>query len=359
MREPTVQMGGGKDRGMSNNKHLDHTSGSCCGGGSSHVHSHPHDHCSEDHHDHGHGNAKPSAGAKYFCPMCPGVESDKPGDCPKCGMARARNPATLNAQPSTTLYTCPMHPEVRQDHPGNCPICGMALEPVTVATDGDEESHEARDMTRRFWISATLSLPVLTLAMAHFVPGFHLDHWIPPRLNQWLQFAFSTPAVLWAGWPFFVRGWKSLVARHLNMFTLIALGVGTAYGFSVVALLFPDVFPAAFQVNGVVPLYFEAAGIITTLVLLGQMLEAKARSRTGSAIKALLNQAAKTARVVRDGSEIEVPIAEVVKGDILRVRPGEKIPVDGTVLEGRSTVDESMLTGEPIPVENMPGAAVT
>src|SRR5882762_445351 len=188
MREPTVQMDRAKDRGMSD-KHLDHTSGSCCGGESSHAHSHRH--LAHEHHGHEHGNVNPSAAAKYFCPMCPGVESDTPGDCPKCGMALERNPATLNSQHSTTLYTCPMHPEVRQDHPGHCPICGMALEPVTVATDAEEESREARDMTRRFWISATLSLSVLILAMGHLVPGFHLDHWIPPRINQWLQFVFS------------------------------------------------------------------------------------------------------------------------------------------------------------------------
>jgi Cu+-exporting ATPase len=252
-----------------------------------------------------------------------------------------------------------MHPQIRQDNPGNCPICGMALEPVTFTPELDEESHEARDMTRRFWISAILSLPVLLLAMAHLIPGFHLEHWLPSRINEWLQFALSTPVVLWGGWPFFVRGWNSLVTRNLNMFTLIALGVGTAYGFSVAALLFPNAFPPAFRTEGVVPLYFEAAAIITTLVLLGQMLEAKARSRTGSAIKALLKQAAKTARVVRDGKENEIPVTEVAKGDHLRVRPGEKIPVDGTILEGRSNVDESMLTGEPIPVEKVPGATVT
>jgi Cu+-exporting ATPase len=274
-------------------------------------------------------------------------------------MALERNLSTINPQLSTVLYTCPMHPQIRQDHPGNCPICGMALEPVAATAHTEEESHEARDMTRRFWISAALSLPVLFLSMAHMIPGFHLDRWIPPRLNQWLQFALSTPAVLRAGWPFFLRGWNSLVNRHLNMFTLIALGVGASYAFSVVALLLPNAFPPAFRSNGVVPLYFEAAAIITTLVLLGQMLEAKARSRTGSAIKALLNQAAKTARVLRDGKEVEVQVSDVVKGDTLRVRPGEKIPVDGTLLEGRSTVDESMLTGEPIPVEKTPGASVT
>ena len=272
-------------------------------------------------------------------------------------MALERNPAFKPE--AKTIYTCPMHPEVRQDHAGNCPICGMALEAVALTTDAGEEANEASHMSRRFWISVLLSLPVFLLAMGHVTPGFHMDEWIPARLNQWLQFIFTTPIVMWAGWPFFVRAWTSIRTWHLNMFTLIALGVGTAYGFSVVALLFPEAFPPDFRMQGVVPLYFEAAAIISTLVLLGQMLEAKARSRTGSAIKALLNQAAKTARVVRDGEEIEVPISEVMKGGILRVRPGEKIPVDGVILEGRSSVDESMLTGEPVPVEKGPGDKLT
>src|SRR6266704_2411717 len=290
----------------------------------------------------------PSAAVKYFCPMCPGVKADKPGDCPKCGMALDQNPAFQ--EEAKAIYTCPMHPEIRQDQPGYCPICGMALEPVAVAGQPKEENSEARDMTRRFWIAAILSTPVFLLAMAHFIPALHLAHWIPPRLNQWIQFLFTTPVVLWAGWPFFVRGWNSLRTRHLNMFTLIALGVGTAYGFSVAALFFPQVFPSGFRTGSVMPLYFEAAAVITTLVLLGQMLEARARSRTGGAIKALLNQAAKTASVIRDGKEVELPVARVQKGDLLRVRPGEKIPVDGVIVEGRSSVDESMITGESMPV---------
>ena len=214
-------------------------------------------------------------------------------------------------------------------------------------------------MTRRFWIATLLTAPVFLLAMAHFIPGLHLDHWIPPHLNQWTQLVFTTPVVLWAGWPFFVRGWNSLRNRHLNMFTLIALGVGTAYGFSVAALLFPQAFPPSFRTGSVVPLYFEAAAVITTLVLLGQMLEARARSRTGTAIKALLNQAAKTARVIRDGKEVEVPVAHVQKGDFLRVRPGEKIPVDGVIVEGRSSADESMVTGESMPITKVAGDKVT
>jgi Cu+-exporting ATPase len=333
-------------------------SGDCCGDKSDHNdHAPDHEHHGDSHQDHDHTAVTPSAAAKYFCPMCPGVESDQPGDCPKCGMALERNPVWKPAQ--KTIYTCPMHPQIQQDHPGTCPICGMTLEPKTMVAGVEAESDEANDMSRRFWISASLSLPLLVLAMGHLVPGFHLDHWIPPRLNQWIQFSFASPVVLWAGWPFFVRGWNSVRTWHLNMFTLIALGVGTAYAFSVVALLFPNAFPPAFRIEGLVPLYFEAAAIITTLVLLGQMLEARARSRTGAAIKALLNQAAKTARVLRDGKELELPVAQVLKGDTLRVRPGEKIPVDGVVLEGQSSVDESMITGESMPVEKAAGAKVT
>ncbi len=318
--------------------------------GDEHTHSHQEHHGEE---------VKPSANAKYFCPMCPGVESDKPGDCPKCGMALERNPAWVAPESKKVTYTCPMHPEVQQDKPGNCPICGMALEPKTVAAETEEENAEAKDMARRFWIGAVLSMPVLLLAMAHLIPGFHIDRWIEPRWNQWIQFVLTTPVVLWAGWPFFVRGWRSVRTWHLNMFTLIALGVGAAYAYSVVALLVPQAFPPTMRVGGVVPLYFEAAAVITVLVLLGQWLEARARSRTGAAIKALLQQAAKTARVVGDGQEREVPVAEVVKGDQIRVRPGEKVPVDGVIAEGRSSVDESVITGESMPVEKAPGDKVT
>jgi Cu+-exporting ATPase len=252
-----------------------------------------------------------------------------------------------------------MHPQIEQDKPGHCPICGMALEPKTVTAEPEEENAEATNMARRFWIGAVLSLPVLALAMAHLVPGFHIDEWIAPRLNQWIQFALTTPVVLWAGWPFLARGWHSVRTGHLNMFTLIALGVGAAYAYSVVALLAPQVFPGSMRVRGVAPVYFEAAAVITVLVLLGQWLEARARSRTGAAIKALLQQAAKTARVVREGREGEVPVEEVVKGDLIRVRPGEKVPVDGVIVEGRSSVDESMITGESIPVEKAPEDKVT
>ncbi|MDB6034993.1 MAG: actP [Verrucomicrobiales bacterium] len=317
-------------------------------------HHQEHDH--QHHHQKAHGVQKTST-AKYFCPMCPGVESDKPGDCPKCGMALERNPAYV--EHGKTIYTCPMHPEIQQDKPGNCPICGMTLEPKTITANMDEESGESRDLSRRFWIGAVLSLPVLVLAMGHLIPGFQVDTWVAPRTNQWLQFLLSTPVVMWAGWPFWVRGWNSIRTRHLNMFTLILLGVGAAYLYSLVALFTPQAFPASFQVHGAVPVYFEAAALITVLVLLGQMLEARARSRTGSAIKALLNQAAKTAHRIVGEQEEEVLVGEVKKGDVLRVRPGEKVPVDGTLIDGQSSVDESMITGEPIAVSKAPGDAVT
>lgn len=297
---------------------------------------------------------KPSGEAKYFCPMCPGVESDKPGDCPKCGMALEMNPA-WNPE-SKTIYTCPMHPQIEQDHPGDCPICGMALEPKAVTAE--VVSDEADDLTRRFWISVVLSVPVLALAMAHLIPGLHIEDFVSTRVNQWTQFLLSTPVVFWAGRPFFVRAWRSVRTWNLNMWTLIGLGVGAAYLFSVVALLAPGVLPASYRQHGELPIYFEAAAVIIVLVLLGQMLEAKARSRTNSAIKALLNKAAKTARVIRTGVEQEVPVADVQKGDTIRVRPGEKIPVDGVILEGRSSIDESMLTGESMPVERGKGDRV-
>lgn len=256
------------------------------------------------------------------------------------------------------IYTCPMHPEIEEDHPGDCPICGMPLEPRQATADADESSAEARDMSRRFWIGLGLTAPVLALAMGHLVPGFHPEHFVPASAGLWIQFALSTPVVFWAGLPFFVRGWRSIRSWNLNMFTLIALGVGAAYLFSVGALLFPSALPASFRNQGEVPVYFEAAAVIVVLVLLGQMLEARARSRTSSSIRALLNQAAKTARVVRDGAEREIPVAEVRKGDVLRVRPGEKVPVDGKITEGRSSLDESMVTGESLPVEKSAGDPV-
>jgi P-type Cu+ transporter len=310
---------------------------------------HEHSCCGGEHHS-ADGTATAAAARKparkYFCPMCEGVESDTPGDCPKCGMSLERNP-TLRESPKT-IYTCPMHPQIEQDHPGDCPICGMALEPKNVVAGGEAENTELRDMTRRLWIGAALSLPVFILAMWHLVPSS--PEWVEGDLSRWTQFILSTPVVLWAGWPFFKRGWQSIRNRSLNMFTLIAIGVGAAYFFSAAVMLLPGIFRPSFQAHGRVGVYFEAAAVITVLVLLGQVLEGRARSRTGSAIRALLDLAPNTARLVRDGEERDVPLDQIQKGDRLRVRPGEKVPVDGRVLEGRTSIDESMITGEPMPV---------
>lgn len=320
--------------------------GSVSTAGRGHVH---HD---GSQHDHAAANVQPSAASHYFCPMCPDVESDKRGDCPKCGMALERNPAWVAPGSGKTVYTCPMHPEVRQDDPGDCPICGMPLEPLTVtAVADDEENAELRDMTRRFWIGAALTLPVFVLAMAHVVPAIAVRAWADSHASRWIQFALTTPVVAWAGWPFFRRGWRSIVTGRLNMFTLIAIGVGAAYVYSAVAMLMPGIFPQAMQHGGKVGIYFEAAAVIVVLVLLGQVLELRARSRTGSAIKALLNLAPPTARKVVPGGDQEIPLDQVQVGDQLRVVPGDKVPVDGVVLEGRSNVDESMITGEPMPIE--------
>jgi Cu+-exporting ATPase len=294
------------------------------------------------------------AAKKYFCPMCEGVESDTPGNCPKCGMALERDPTFR--EPRKTIYTCPMHPEIRQDHPGSCPICGMALEPVD-ALGGEEENAELRDMTRRFWIGAALTAPVFVVAMWHMLPS--APEWVEGDLSRWMQFILSTPVVLWCAWPFFQRGWQSIVNRSLNMFTLIAMGVGVAYLYSAVVMLLPQIFPPSFAAHGKIGVYFEAAAVITVLVLLGQVLELRARSRTGSAIRALLELAPNTARLVRDGKERDVPLDEIERGDHLRVRPGEKMPVDGRVIEGRTSIDESMITGEPMPVEKTTGDQVT
>ncbi len=292
---------------------------------------------------------------KYFCPMCEGVESDTPGDCPKCGMSLERNP-TFREKPKT-IYTCPMHPQIEQDHPGDCPICGMALEPKNVVAGAEEDNSELRDMTRRLWIGAVLSLPVFLLAMGHLIPN--APAWLDGDYSRWAQFILSTPVVLWAGWPFFQRGWRSILNRSLNMFTLIAIGVGAAYFYSAVVMLLPQIFPPSFAAHGKIGVYFEAAAIITVLVLLGQVLEGRARSRTGSAIRALLDLAPTTARVVRDGAEKDVPLDEVRQGDQLRVRPGEKVPVDGRVIDGLTNIDEAMITGEPMPVEKKSGDQVT
>lgn len=309
----------------------------------------------------GHEKAAPAPAAKYDCPMCPGVVSDKPGDCPKCGMALERNPSWMAPKAEKSIYTCPMHPEVQQDHPGACPKCGMALEPVhaNAGADDEEENTELHDMTRRFWAGAALTFPVFILAMAHMIPPLGRQPWIMGDVSRWIQFVLTTPVVGWAGWPFFQRGWRSVMSMNLNMFTLIAIGVGAAYLFSAVAMLLPGLFPHSMHHGGKVGIYFEAAGMVTVLVLLGQVLELRARTRTGSAIKALLNLAPPTARKVAPGGDHEVPLDQVQVGDQLRVVPGDKVPVDGEVVEGRSSVEESMLTGEPLPVEKAVGDKVT
>ena len=293
--------------------------------------------------------AEPIPGALYICPMDPEIEQDHPGSCPICGMAlEVASAPVLNTR---TEYTCPMHPEIVQDHPDSCPKCGMALEPRTIEIE--ERNEELIDMSRRFWVGLVLSLPVFLLAMVtDLVPGL-LPEGLSMQTVQWTELLLSTPVVLWCGWPFFERGWLSLKTRNFNMFTLIAIGVGVAWSYSLVALLLPGIFPPNMQhADGTVPVYFEAAAVITTLVLLGQVLELRARSHTNAAIKLLLGLAPNLARIVHaDGSEEDIPLEQVVPGDILRVRPGEKIPVDGSVTNGLSAVDESMVTGEPIPVE--------
>jgi P-type Cu+ transporter len=273
-------------------------------------------------------------------------------------MALERNPAW---QPEAkVIYTCPMHPEVQQDHPGDCPKCGMALEPMNVSPEGNEEDEsELRDMTRRLWISAILTLPVFLTAMGHLIPSLAHSPWIDGPAVRWMQFILSTPVVCWAAAPFFRRGWRSLVHRALNMWTLISIGVGAAYAFSVVALLAPGLFPQSMRQHGAsVPIYFEAASVIIVLVLIGQVLELRARNRTGSAIKALLKLAPPTARRIRNGTDEEIPLEQAQVRDRLRVRPGEKVPVDGRIVEGHSSIDESMVTGEPMPVEKSIGDSV-
>ncbi|MBA3816562.1 MAG: heavy metal translocating P-type ATPase [Parachlamydiaceae bacterium] len=256
---------------------------------------------------------------------------------------------------SATDYTCPMHPQIVQDHPGNCPICGMALEPKAMFVEADNS--EYRDLMSRFWIGVALSIPLLILAMSDMVP--FLNQLFSPELTRLIQFILSTPVVLWAGWPLLVLAYQSIINRHLNMFSLVAMGVGTAYFYSILALFFPNIFPSTFSHHGEIPIYFESAAIITVLVLFGQVLELKARSQTSQAIKALLDRAAKSARVVRDGQEVEVSIDQVQIGDNLRVRPGDKIPVDGKIIEGKSSIDESMISGESMPVEKTINDSIT
>ncbi|RUU19028.1 YHS domain-containing protein, partial [Mesorhizobium sp. M7A.T.Ca.TU.009.01.3.2] len=262
--------------------------------------------------------------------------------------------------PKGTQYTCPMHPEIIRDKPGSCPICGMALEPMGVPTGDEGPNPELVDFTRRFWVSAALSVPLLIIAMAPMI-GLTFEGLVEDRAKVWIELVLASPVVLWAAFPFFHRGWDSLVNRSPNMWTLISLGVGAAYLYSVVATLFPDIFPHQFRGHGgAVPVYFEAAAVIVALVFLGQVLELRAREKTGSAIRALLDLAPKTARLIAaDGSEGDVPLDAVKAGDRLRIRPGDAVPVDGTVLEGRSSIDESMITGEPLPVEKVEGDALT
>jgi Cu+-exporting ATPase len=293
----------------------------------------------------------------YVCPMCPEVHEQQPGPCPKCGMAL--EPASVIPASTKTEYVCPMHPEIVRSEPGPCPICGMALEPRTVTVE-EAANPELDDMTRRFWWGLAPTLVVLLVAMSDMLPGHPIQEMVSSQTLSWVQLLLSAPVVLWGGWPFFERGWRSIRNASPNMFTLIALGTGAAFWYSVGATLVPALIPASFRLpNGAVPVYFEAAAVITVLVLLGQVLELRARSRTTSAIKSLLRLSPKTAHVIYpDGREADIPLDHVQVGDRLRVKPGEKVPADGKVVEGHSSVDESMLTGEPLPVEKHPEARV-
>ncbi len=298
-----------------------------------------------------------SKGKVYVCPMDPEVRDAAPGPCPKCGM---------ELEPETPLavtciqYTCPMHPDVVESEPGACPVCGMALEPTAAPSAAEGPSPELRDMTRRFWLSLVISVPLIFIAMANSIPGQPLANLVAPRLMNWIEFVLATPVVLWGGMPFFERAWKSIVNRSLNMFTLIGMGISVAYAYSAVATIVPGIFPRSFLgAKGIPEVYFEVAAGITVLVLLGQVLELRARTRTNAAIRALLDLSPKMARKVNeDRSERDVPLDQVRVGDVLRVRPGEKVPVDGVVFEGTSTINESMITGEPMPVEKEPGSRV-
>ncbi len=298
-------------------------------------------------------------GTLYVCPMDPEVRQDHPGACPRCGMAlEPESPPVLEAR---VEYVCPMHPQVVRDGPGSCPLCGMALEPRTVLPE-EAPDPELQSMRLRLRVGLGLTVPLLALAMSDMIPGQPVQHAVAASVLAWGQLVLATPVVLWAGWPFFQRGWASVRNRHLNMFTLIALGTGAAYLFSVFATLFPQVLPQGLRTGhgGSAPLYFEAAAVIITLVALGQVLELRARHATSGALRALLSLAPAVARRIReDGHEEDVPLTRVHVGDRLRVRPGEKVPVDGAVLEGTSAVDESMVTGESLPVEKTPGDKVT
>ena len=322
-------------------------------------------HCSQGHHDVSHAPARARGGGapiRWVCPMCPSVDEPEPGNCPHCGMAL--EPSSPMLATTKTQWTCPMHPEIVRDEPGDCPICGMALEPQTVSIEQPEDP-ELKDMSRRFWFAAALSAPVVLLAMGDMLPGQPISALISSRWRALLELTLATPVCIWSAWPFYVRAIASVRNMSLNMFTLIGLGVSVAYIYSVVATVLPGVFPDSFRHGtGEVAVYFEAATVIVALILLGQVLELRARGRTSAAIRGLLELAPSTARILHDdGSEEDLPLDRVRAGDRLRVRPGEKIPVDGIVLEGRSTVDESMVTGEPIPVhkekgDNVVGATI-
>jgi Cu+-exporting ATPase len=300
----------------------------------------------------------PSLAGKFICPMCPSVAEDNPGACPHCGMALES--AVAPALSRRIEYTCPMHPQIVQDGPGSCPLCGMALEPVAVADDSLEDDPEYRDMRKRFLVSGVLAVPLLFVAMGDLLPGQPVSRLLGETVRPLVELLLAAPICLWAAWPFYERAWTSIKTRHLNMFTLIGLGVSVAFLYSLVAALFPSIFPVQFRdESGHVAVYFEAAGVIVTLILLGQVIELRARSKTGQAIRSLLDLAATHAlRVNEDGSEEDIPLEQVHAGDSLRVRPGEKIPVDGTVLDGGSTVDESMISGEPMPVSKAAGDSV-
>ncbi|MGA8656080.1 MAG: copper-translocating P-type ATPase [Chthoniobacterales bacterium] len=313
---------------------------------------------------HGHDHRTPpgsvsiAAVKAYYCSMCSGIESDQPGDCRKCGMRLEPNP-TFQSRASQTIYTCPMHPEIERDGPGECPICGMALEPKERLAGDDSEDHEAKLLGRKFWVGVVLTIPVVFLALGNMLPGLSLGGLVAPAVGNWIQLLLATIVVFWCGGIFFLRAWRSIVNRSLNMFTLIGVGVGAAYLYSAVATIAPGIFPAPFKHGGELELYFESAAVITVLVLLGQWIEARTRKSTGKAIQGLLALAAKSAhRVKESGEEEEVPMDQLQPGDRLRVRPGEKIPIDGVIDEGSSFVDESMITGEPIPVVKKAGDPV-
>jgi heavy metal translocating P-type ATPase len=352
-------------------KHLDSEAGHT----HHHVHAHhehhhhgehKHEHSHKNHHHgeqtHGHTHHGPSeSGGKYYCPMrCEGDKMyDKPGDCPVCGMHLVKEESRPSPGAGKTIYTCPMHPEVKQDRPGSCPKCRMDLVPEK-AEETSEEEKAYKKMAKKFWIAVILSVPVFVIAMSEMVNFINFETIAPKKVWGWVEFILATPVVFYSSWEFFKRGWSSIVRRMPNMWTLISIGVGAAYLFSVLALLIPGVFPDQFKdANGNVHLYFEAAAVILTLVLLGQVLELRAHSKTNSAIKALLNLVPPVARVIRNGQEKEIPLEEVQAGDILRVRPGEKIPVDGVITSGNAVVDESMITGEPIPADKTENDKVT